>query len=250
VRRMGKQNGQSHCVKRLRERAGVSWIGEYNQAKIVRILLHWYLLRYQKTFPPGNSKWYNWDTMSPGQPGKLKALEVGGVDTSNPAALVLSIRRGGIQLSPAAARAADALARGHLVTQKQKKTRPPPPPSNHQKFVHPRTYIRENRTSIFVHPFCSWGAVMLAVARPAVPSVPAPGLPQGYRRITVATIQDRFHAHNGRVVRLSGHQLCHGDSNFAGKDSYPISKHWKTLGGRGTQCGSSGLGRRQTRTEQ
>ena len=87
-------------------------IGEYNQAKIVRTLFHWHLLRNNSTFPPGNGKWYNWDTMSPGQPEKLAALEVGGVDTSTPAALVLSIRRGGSQLPPSASEATDALAGG------------------------------------------------------------------------------------------------------------------------------------------
>ena len=115
----GAEGGKAKWTKSLRSKAKrarkclmkVPCIGEYNQAKIVRILLHWYLIRHEITFPPGNTKWYNWDTMSSGQPGKLKALKVGGVDTSTPAALVLSIQRGGSQLPAAAARAADALAR-------------------------------------------------------------------------------------------------------------------------------------------
>jgi hypothetical protein len=72
---------------------------------------------------------------------------------------------------------------------------------------------------------------VLAVAYSAVPPVPASWLSQGHRRNTVATIWYRLHASNGRMVRFSRHQVCHGDDYLAGKDSQPrIGKRRENVG--------------------
>jgi hypothetical protein len=68
--------------------------GEYGQAKIMRIVMHWYLHLHEHTFPPGHL-WFNWDTMSEGMPEKLEDMSAGGVDTATPRRLVVSIQKGG-----------------------------------------------------------------------------------------------------------------------------------------------------------
>jgi hypothetical protein len=68
--------------------------GEYGQAKIMRIVIYWYLHLRELTFSPGDV-WFNWDTMSDGMPEKLADMKAGGIDTASPRRLVASILQGG-----------------------------------------------------------------------------------------------------------------------------------------------------------
>ena len=96
-------------------------------------------------------------------------------------------------------------------------------------------WSHQAHTPNFKVEFCSAHSAIaygvLAVAYHAAPLVPAPRCAQGNRRSTMAATWDRPNASHGRAVWFSGHQVCHRDSNFAGKDSQPrIGKRWEDVG--------------------
>jgi hypothetical protein len=66
LRRMGTKAG--NLLTRL------PGFGDYGQAKVMRIVIHWYLHRNKCTFPPGDGEWFNWDTMSGVMTEELEAI--------------------------------------------------------------------------------------------------------------------------------------------------------------------------------
>jgi hypothetical protein len=89
--------------------AGLPGIGEYGGAKILRIVIHWFLDIHQVTFPPG-ATWV-WDKISKGQPKKKDRLSAAGLDVSSPLSFVESILRGGTRLPEDAKAALNELMR-------------------------------------------------------------------------------------------------------------------------------------------